>query len=464
MKRLSFPPGFSWGFATSAFQIEGAANEGGRGESIWDRFTAQKGAILDGSDASVACDHYHRWREDVALMRELGAKAYRFSIAWPRVLPEGVGAVNPAGLDFYDALVDGLLAADIAPMATLYHWDLPQALQDRGGWQSRATADAFARYAEVVCRRLGDRVRSWVTHNEPWCIAHLGHHTGEHAPGHQNPTEALCVGHHLLLSHGWAVAALRATSPRARVGITLNLVPAYPASPSAADREAARHFDAAFNRWYLDPLFRGGYPSDGVEDHARQGHLPGGAMPWVQAGDLSAIAAPIDFLGVNYYSREICRSKVVSDAQNAPRLVSAPPERERTDMGWEVFPQGLRDLLVRLHKDYKPKELIITENGAAYSHGPDASGQVADELRRAYVESHLRAAHEAIAEGVPLTGYYLWSLLDNFEWAAGYTKRFGAIWVDFSTQRRLPKASALWYRDTIAANGLLDLSAQASAG
>ena len=450
---LEFPIGFRWGFATSAFQIEGATHEAGRADSIWDTFCATPGKIQDGTDGTVACDHFHRWREDVALMKALGARSYRFSVSWPRVLPQGRGAVNQAGLSFYRQLVDALLDADIEPMVTLYHWDLPEALQVQGGWANRETVDAFAEYASVVSQALGPKVKTWMTHNEPWCIAHLGHHSGEHAPGHKNPTEALTVAHHVLLSHGRALPIIRQHSPGARVGLALNLVPAYPASHSAADLDATRAFDGFFNRWYLDPLFRGEYPADVIADKQAQGHLPPGPLSFVQPGDLKTISTPIDFLGVNYYSREICRSSAISEADNAPRELYAI-EADRTDMGWEVYPMGLHDLLLRLHRDYHPASLLITENGAAYATGPDQSGSVDDSQRLRYLHGHLRACHQAIAKGVPLIGYQWWSLLDNFEWAFGYQKRFGAVFVDYQTQARTPKRSALWYRDVIAANGV----------
>ncbi len=443
-----FPDDFLWGVATSAHQIEGAFAEDGRGESIWDRFEATPGRIADGSDAAVACDHYHRWREDIALMKWLGVGSYRFSIAWPRVLPAGTGAVNTAGLDFYDALVDALLEADIRPFVTLYHWDLPQPLQDAGGWGERRTAEAFVRYTETVTARLGDRVKHWMTHNEPWCIAHLGHEDGEHAPGHRNPAEALRAAHHILLSHGWACEAIRRHVPGAEVGIVLNLSPSVPASPDDADRDAARWFDGFFNRWYLDPLFKGHYPADAIADRIARGHLPGTEPDFVRAGDMAAIAAPLDFLGVNYYGRNVMRRGV----DGRPEQVRMVPESELTDMGWEVYPQGLHDLLVRINRDYAPAKIYVTENGCAYADGPDATGRVTDTRRVDFLRAHLNAAHTAIHDGVPLAGYFLWSLMDNFEWAHGYTKRFGIYWVDYETQQRIPKQSAFWYREVAHGN------------
>jgi beta-glucosidase len=448
MKR--FPPDFAWGAATSAYQIEGAPRADGRGESIWDRF----------ADAGDACDHYRRVGEDLDVLRWLGVRSYRFSVAWPRVLPTGRGRVNEPGLDFYDRLVDALLAATIEPFVTLNHWDLPQALHDAGGWPARDTVGAFVEYATVVMRRLGDRVRLVCTHNEPWCISTLGFATGEHAPGERSWPRALAAAHHLLLSHGLAVDAIRAVAPDAQVGIVVNLVPAEPASGSAADHDACRAFDGSFNRWFLDPLYGRGYPLDVIDDHVAAGHLESGDLPFVREGDLRAIAAPTDYLGVNYYSRAVIRSKDVPEEENAPPTVVA--SSEVTDMGWEVAPDGLLAILRRVHADYRPPRLFVTENGAAYATGPDDSGRVRDVERQRYLWSHLEAAHQAIAEGIPLAGYYLWSLLDNFEWAQGFSKRFGLFWVDYATQERVAKDSAHMCRRIIRDNGLAESARVAS--
>lgn len=443
-----FPESFTWGVATSAFQIEGATEAGGRGPSIWDTFCRVPGAIRDGSDGSVACEHHRLYAEDVALLRSLHADAYRFSVAWPRVFPTGLEATpNAAGLDFYERLVDALLAAGITPWLTLYHWDLPQGLQDRGGWASRATVDHFVRYAEVVARRLGDRVRHFITHNEPWCIAMLGHMNGEHAPGHKDWPEALAAAHHVLLSHGAAVPVIRAAAPGAKVGITLNLCPGYPASPSAADQDALRHFDGFFNRWYLDPLRGRGYPADMVADYRALGRLPEGPPPFLRPGDEAVIAAPTDFLGVNYYSRAIVRSDRVPEVENLPRRLAEPGPEARTDIGWEVYPDGLYDLLRRLAADCPGLPLVITENGASYATGPGEDGEVHDTRRVEYLRSHLAACARARSDGVPLVGYFAWSLLDNFEWAYGYAQRFGLVWVDYATQARRPKDSARFYAE-----------------
>jgi beta-glucosidase len=436
----AFPPGFVWGAATAAYQIEGAAREDGRGESIWDRFCATPGKVWNGHDGSVACDFYHRYPEDVALMRGLGIDAFRFSVAWPRVLPEGRGRVNETGLDFYDRLVDELLANGIAPYPTLYHWDLPQALEDSGGWRSRETAAAFAEYAERVVARLGDRVERWVTHNEPWVVAWLGHAWGRHAPGRSSRAEALAAGHHLLLSHALAAEAIRHAARGARVGIVLDLVPVYPATDSPADRAAAAELDGLHNRWFLDPLFLGRYPSDALDSLAPD-------APPVEDGDLELISRPLDFLGVNNYTRQVVRAGPVGGPPVAVHVERA----QHTGTGWEVYPDGLRDLLVRVHEEYGPPALYVTENGAAFCDVRQHDGSVRDPERLAYLERHVAAVGRAIAGGAPVRGYFVWSLLDNFEWADGYSKRFGLVYVDYPTLERVPKASFSWYRDFVSA-------------
>jgi beta-glucosidase len=442
---------FVWGAATAAYQIEGATHEDGRGESVWDRFGATPGKVRNGDTGEIACDFYHRFPEDIVLMGELGIDAFRFSIAWPRILPEGRGTVNQAGLDFYDRLVDELLAHGIEPFATLFHWDTPQVLEDAGGWPARATAEAFVEYAGVVASRLGDRVRYWTTHNEPWVVAWIGHAWGEHAPGRTSETDAVATAHHMLLSHGWAVEAIRRAAPDARVGITLNLALAYPASTSPEDEAAAWHLDGEGNRWFLDPLFRGSYPADLLERNEL-------VAPFVRDGDLDAIAAPLDFLGVNNYFRFI-----VSDAGEGPRVVQ-DPEAQLTDMGWEVYPDGLYRLLVRVAADYAPPEIYVTENGAAFGDVRGHDGRVRDPERQAYLESHIDSVTRAIAEGVPVKGYFVWSLLDNFEWAHGYSKRFGLVYVEYPTLERIPKDSFYWYRDFIANRRAAPLPSPAGAG
>lgn len=447
-----FPDDFVLGVATSAQQIEGAWRQDGRGASIWDRFADLPGAIEDGSRPDVCCDHYNRWREDVDLMRWLAVGAYRFSTSWARVMPDGRGSPNQAGLDFYDALVDALLAAGIEPFLTLNHWDLPQALQDEGGWASRATCEAFVCYASVVAGRLGDRVRFWFTHNEPWCIATLGHEHGAHAPGHRDARQALRAAHHLLLSHGLAVRAIRAVSPSAEVGIVLNLSPAHPATPSPDDQDAARRFDGLFNRWYLDPLLRGRYPADAIADLAELGHLAGPELPFLQAGDLELIQTPMDHLGVNYYSRTV----LAADSDGRPRAVAHERSGVVTEMGWEVYPDGLVAQLHHLVRDYDTPPIYITENGAAFVDPPAADGRIADPQRVAYLRDHLAAAHRALADGLPLRGYFAWTLMDNFEWNHGFTRRFGLFGIDAATGARIPKDSAFWYRDAVAARAVDD--------
>jgi beta-glucosidase len=432
----TFPADFVWGAATAAYQVEGAAREDGRGESIWDRFTTLPGAIANGDDGAVACDSYHRYREDVRLMRELGLNGYRFSISWPRILPDGRGRPNPAGLDFYDRFVDELLANGIEPFPTLYHWDLPQALEDQGGWPARETVEAFAEYVEVVARRLGDRVSRWITQNEPWVIAWLGYGRGEHAPGRASTADAIAAAHHVLLAHGRAVEVLRSESPRADVGITIDVVPTHPLTDSEEDAAAARLEDGLRNRWFLDPVLRGAYPEDVLPHYAE--FLPARAHD-----DMLVIGAPIDFLGVNYYRRHVVRATA-----GAPVVVE-PASGEFTEMGWEVYPDGLYELLLRLDHEYGVPALHVTENGAAFADSRQ-NGTVEDPARTAYLESHLDAIARAIAAGAPVQGYFVWSLLDNFEWTRGYSKRFGIVYVDYETLERVPKASYRWYRDFIA--------------
>ena len=396
---------------------------------------------MDGGDTGdVAADHYHRWEEDLDLLASLGVGAYRFSISWPRIHPTGAEAQpNGPGLDFYDRLVDGLIARGIEPWITLYHWDLPQALQDEGGWTARESVHAFERLAEAVGRRLGDRVRHWNTINEPWCASVLGYETGQHAPGLTDRAAALAAAHHLLLAHGRAVPVLRAHSPGCRVGMVANLIPAYPASPSQTDRDAAERLHAWFNRWFLDPIHGRGYPELIVREESEAGRWPRGGPAWLRPGDLDTMTTPTDLLCVNYYSRAILRGP---EEGNLPRELHEPPDEERTDMGWEVFPQGLQDLLQAVHRDYAPPSIAITECGAAYGDGPGADGVVRDSRRQAFLEQHLAAARRARSSGVPLEAFFAWSLIDNFEWDRGYSMRFGVVWVDYATQRRTVKQSA----------------------
>jgi beta-glucosidase len=456
---LQFPQNFIWGGATASYQIEGAWNEDGKGESCWDRFCHTPGHILNGDTGDVACDHYHRWKEDIALMKQLGLKSYRFSIAWPRILPKGRGEVNQAGIDFYSQLVDGLLEAEIIPFVTLYHWDLPQALEDEGGWANRATAEAFVEFADVVSRALGDRVKNWITHNEPAVVAWNGYLSGNHAPGIKDPALAVRAAHHLLLSHGWAVPVIRRNSPGSEVGIVLNLSWVAPASNSFMDRDAARQGEY-WTRWYLDPLYGHGYPGDIQADLAKKGAFPRG-MDFVQEGDMQAIQVSTDFLGVNYYSRHLVR---VDAPGNDPQTVFAAEQNldNYTEFkGWEIYPDGLLGELCRLYYTYWIPKLYITENGASYSTAPDASGCVPDSRRITYLRKHLHACHRALQAGVPLAGYFVWSLMDNFEWSQGYSQRFGVIWVDYESGKRTIKDSAYWYADVIKHNRL-EWDAQAS--
>ncbi|MBN2338664.1 MAG: beta-glucosidase [Acidobacteria bacterium] len=449
MAPARFPESFLWGAATAAYQIEGAVSEDGRGESIWDRFSHTPGKTFQGQTGDVACDHYHRYREDVALMRDLGLRSYRFSVAWPRVMPQGSGRVNSPGLDFYERLVDELLDARIVPVATLYHWDLPQPLQDGGGWQNRDTARYFADYAETVFRRLADRVALWITHNEPWVASFVGHATGEHAPGLRDDRAAVQVSHHLLLSHAEAVrvfADYRGSG--GAIGITLIQYPCHSYTDRAEDREAARLADGHFNRWFLDPVLTGSYPQDMIEQYDRLGW-----GPEIRAEDAESIRrASIDFLGVNYYFRRLIRApgstarlfETVEPQADAPGL---------TAMGWEIHPEGLYEALIRIHREYPRVPLYVTENGAAFEDRPDSDGRIRDQERVEYLRGHFLQAHRAMAEGVDLRGYQVWSLYDNFEWAYGYAKRFGIVHVDFHTQDRSWKQSAEWYREVIAGNG-----------
>lgn len=435
ISKTAFPADFTWGVATSAFQIEGAADADGKGPSIWDDFCRVPGAIADGSDGRRACDHYQRWTADLDLIAALGVDAYRFSISWPRVQPLGSGAFNEAGFAFYERLVDGMLARDLKPFLTLNHWDLPSALQAKGGWECRDTVARFVDYAGEVARRLGDRVASICTHNEPWVIAVLGHESGIFAPGIKSRAAALQVAHHLFLSHGMAVTAMRSQGCKAAMGIVLNLSPIEPATDCDADREAARQADGNGLRWYVEALLRGEYP---VEFWTAMG----ADVPKVLPGDMQAMRVPMDFLGINYYTR-------VKASAGAPYDVKSGG-LEVTDMGWEVYPQGITNLLLRLHRDYADEglpPLIITENGAAFADVLSADGQVHDEPRVRYLQDHFAAVREAMRQGVRVDGYFVWSLLDNFEWASGYEKRFGIVHVDYATQQRTLKKSALWYRD-----------------
>jgi len=456
---LAFPPGFVWGASTAAYQIEGAAHEDGRGPSVWDTFSHTPGKVRRGDTGDVACDAYHRSCDDLDLMSSLGLRAYRFSIAWPRIQPTGKGPVNQPALDHYRSLVEGLRDRNIAPAVTLYHWDLPQALEDAGGWPERETAERFAEYAAIVGEALGDTVSLWITLNEPEVVANQGYRTGRHAPGLRDPARAAAATHHLLLAHGLATQALRSVLPTGTpVGVTLNLTHVRPAGDDAT--AAASAVDAEANRIFLDPIVVGAYPAE-----ARPVLLPPDRL--VHAGDMELVASQLDFLGVNYYAPTIVGLRDWSDLRRNeqpldghPGVVTIrPDELARTSMGWLVDPDGLRELLLRLHRDAPGLPLYITENGCAADDYVDPEGGVDDDERIRYVHDHLAAAHQAIAAGVALKGYFVWSLLDNFEWAQGYSRRFGIVFVDFGTQRRIPKRSAAYYARVVRENALLPVEA-----
>jgi len=444
-----FPSDFQWGAATASYQIEGSIEADGKGESIWDRFTHTPGQIWNNETGDLACDHYRRYREDVKMMADLGLNTYRFSISWPRIFPNGKGILNEKGLDFYRRLIDELHKHKIKPAVTLYHWDLPQPLQDQGGWNNRDTAYYFADYAAAVFESLDLPVELWITLNEPWVVAYLGHAFGIHAPGISDFSTALQVGHHLLLAHGLAVRVFReADRGEEPIGITLNLAPVQPNTDSPEDIEAAKRSDGFMNRWFLDPLFRGYYPPEMVEIFSRRLKLPD-----QEEGDAAIISQPVDFLGINNYTRVLVESSGSQDDFMGNPV--NPPNQEYTEMGWEVYPEGLYQLLTRVHHDYGPLPLYVTENGAAFPDQLTTAGEVEDPRRINYLQSYLQAAWRAIEAGVPLKGYYVWTLMDNFEWAFGYSKRFGLIYIDYQTQKRYLKKSAHWYKEVIARNGLL---------
>ncbi|WP_326560120.1 GH1 family beta-glucosidase [Micromonospora sp. NBC_01796] len=456
---LIFPSTFLWGAATAAYQIEGGATEGGRTPSIWDTFSHTPGLTKQGHTGDVACDHFHRFRDDIKLMAEMGLKSYRFSLSWTRIQPGGVGPVNPEGVDFYQRLVDDLLEHDIEPWVTLYHWDLPQPLQDAGGWPLRDTAERFADYAVLAHHALGDRVRYWTTLNEPWCSAFLGYGSGAHAPGLSDPEAAVQAGHHLMLGHGLAVRAIKEARPDHDLGITLNLYAVSPERDTPADADAARRIDGLANRFFLDPVLLGEYPPDVVEDLAQVTDFK-----HVRDGDMEIISTPLSVLGINYYSRHVVAAPIEGvEPEPYWRAPSNWPGSEHvrfvtrgvpvTDMNWEIDAPGLVEVLERVHREYPELPLYITENGAAFV-DEVVDGEVDDIDRVAYFDAHLRACHTAISSGVPLRGYFAWSLMDNFEWAWGYTKRFGMIHIDYDSQLRTPKSSARWYADVIRRNGL----------
>ena len=450
----TFPSDFVWGTATASYQIEGAVHEDGRGASIWDTFAHTPGKISDGTNGDVADDHYHRYAEDIAILADLGMNAYRFSIAWPRIQADGTGAANPAGIDFYRRVAETCREHGITPDATLYHWDLPQALEDEGGWLSLDTAARFRDYAALTHDALGDVIDHWITLNEPWCSALLGYGNGVHAPGLTVGSDALKAAHHLLLGHGLAINAMRESRHTSTLGITLNLYSIRAASDSAVDQEAARRSDGLSNRFFLDPVLLGKYPDDVL--------LDAGVTDWFneRSGDLEVISTPIDFMGINYYSRHTAAGPEDGQFSN-PDVASASPGSEnvrmidtgadKTEMGWEIHPDGLVDVVEMVHERAGELPIFITENGAAYPDEVGPDGQVDDEERRHYFELHTGACADALAKGLPLKGYFAWSLMDNFEWAFGYSRRFGIVHVDYETQARTVKKSGLWFRDFLAA-------------
>lgn len=429
---------FIWGVATSSFQIEGATHEGGRGPSIWDTFCKVPGKVANGDTGDVACDHYHRYNEDLDLMKWMGVDAYRFSVAWSRVLPNGVGAINNAGLDFYDRIVDGALERGIQPWLTMYHWDLPQALQDRGGWNNREIVGWFEEYADVLTSRLGDRVKHWMTLNEPLCSAWIGHLYGDMAPGIKDLQTALNASHHLLMSHGIASQITRSNVKDAKVGIVINVTPAVPATDSEDDHRAATLADGFDNRWFLNPVFGQPYPADVIEAL--------GKSPQIAAGDMTLINQPMDFLGVNFYFRQT----ISSNPQGSPLPIKNIRREnvKRTAMDWEVHAPAFEEILTRIHREYKPREMYITENGSAWD-DMMVAGEIDDQERISYLQSHLEAMFAAEKLGAPICGYFAWSFMDNFEWAYGYDKRFGLVYVDYNSQKRTPKKSAHFYRDLL---------------
>ncbi len=469
--QVEFPQGFLWGVSTSAYQVEGVGSPDVRGTSIWDVFSAEEGRVHHGDSPAVACDHHRLVEVDLDLMAELGVGGYRFSVSWSRVQPDGKGPPDQAGLDFYRRLVDGLHRRGIVPLLTIYHWDLPQQLEQEGGWVARETVDRFVEYTDILARALGDGIGMWITLNEPWCSSFVGYGSTRHAPGRADPGAAVAAGHHLLLAHGRATRSLRAElGEGATVGISLNLTPVRPASDEEADRSAARRVDGNMNRFFLDPLFRGAYPDDVVADY--ESWRPGFAV--VADGDLADIATPIDFLGINYYSPRTVWGPTGANGTRTPPdgYFEVAAERDAlavgldavdlvregcegtTTMGWEIEPKGLSEVLERVTRDYTRVPLYVTESGASFSDYATPEGRVADPERIRYLDGHIRAAHDSVSRGVDLRGYFVWSLLDNFEWAHGYSKRFGIVYVDYPTSTRVPKDSFKWYQGVIAANRL----------
>ncbi|WP_194420904.1 GH1 family beta-glucosidase [Microbacterium abyssi] len=449
-----FPPDFLWGAATSAYQIEGSLDADGRGRSVWDSFAELPGSVQGGGDARIACDSYRRWEEDLDILSDLGMRAYRFSLAWSRIMPDGRGRVNERALDHYERVIDELRRREIEPVVTLNHWDMPAALMTHGGWIGRDSVDAFVEYAVAASERLGDRVDWWITQNEPWIIQLLGYQLGLHAPGIRDLRGSAAAGHHLLLAHGRAADAMR-SSTKGRIGVALNLLPCVPATDSAADAEAAWGSDGYVNRWFLDPLLRHGYPAD-MRAHWERA-IGGPLDEIIRDGDEDAIAGRSDFLGVNFYTHRVMSAAPAGADRPFPwQVVGSTGEVDRTDESTEIVPDAFRDLLLRLHREYPGIPLMVTENGAVYGDSPTHDGAIHDVRRTRYLRSHISAMAEAIAGGAPLVGYTHWSLLDNFEWALGYRPRFGLVYVDFRTGERVVKDSALHYAEIVRAGGCID--------
>ena len=451
-KQNAFPEDFIWGSATSSYQIEGAPTAGDKGPSVWDIFSHIPGKIINNDNGDIACDHYHQWPQDIILMQELGINAYRFSISWPRIFPTGSESKpNQSGLDFYSKLVDVLLENHIIPFITLNHWDIPQGLEDAGGWPKRKMVDEFVKYSYHTSKHLGDRVENWITHNEPWCVSYLGYIEGRKPPGIiNNWPKNLSTAHHLLLSHGMAIPEIKNNSKHSEVGITLNLNTAVPASGSTYDEDACRFYDGQFNRLFLDPIYNNEYPDDVFEHLITKDLISESDLNFIKQDDLNIISTKMDFLGVNYYSRAVIRNEEIDEKNNLPRNVDMGPE---TDFGWEIYPPGIYDLLMRLKNEYKVQNIYITENGCSYGDGPNSESKIKDIRRIEYYRSHLTELKRAIEDGAPCNGYFAWSLMDNFEWGQGFSQRFGLVWVDFETLERIPKDSYYWYKEFISTNG-----------
>ncbi len=451
-KNTVFSNDFIWGVATSSYQIEGAPDSDGKGPSVWDTFSHTPGKIKNNDNGDLACDHYNLWPQDIKLMVKLGINAYRFSISWPRIFPTGVEKTpNQLGLDFYDRIVDSLLENNITPFITLNHWDMPQGLEDHGGWPNRSIVEQFVKYTHHVSKVLGDRVKNWITHNEPWCISYLGYIIGRKPPGLINAwPKSLATAHHLLLSNGIAIKEIKLNSHQSQVGITLNLNTAEPASKSSYDNEACQLYDSQFNRLYLDPIYKGQYPNNLFQYLINKDLIKESDLDFIRPNDLKIISDKMDFLGVNYYSRAIIRDEEVDDKKNLPQTIKMGP---KTDFGWEVYPTGIYDLMMRLKNDYHVPKIYITENGCSYGDSPNESGIINDQKRIDYYSSHLEELKKAIYDGAPCEGYFAWSLMDNFEWAEGYSQRFGLVWIDFDSLKRIPKNSFYWYKNYISKNG-----------